>query len=76
MLFFYLCRKAYNMVGVTKAWTGSNFVKILQLNFVFSLFCYTFAPLKTRYSAVGSAPRSGRGGRAFESPYLDTLKEG
>ena len=30
-----------------------------------------FAPLKTRYSAVGSAPRSGRGGRAFESPYLD-----
>ena len=30
-----------------------------------------FVSQKTRYSAVGSAPRSGRGGRAFESPYLD-----
>ena len=25
----------------------------------------------SRSSAVGSAPRSGRGGRAFESPLLD-----
>ena len=28
-------------------------------------------PNATRSSAVGSAPRSGRGGRAFESPLLD-----
>ena len=28
-------------------------------------------PEKSRSSAVGSAPRSGRGGRAFESPLLD-----
>ena len=29
----------------------------------------------TRSSAVGSAPRSGRGGRAFESPLLDQTKK-
>ena len=31
-------------------------------------------PRKSRSSAVGSAPRSGRGGRAFESPLLDRLE--
>ena len=39
---------------------------------------YFIIPLqreKTRYSAVGSAPRSGRGGRAFESPYLDNFHQ-
>lgn len=29
-----------------------------------------------RSSAVGSAPRSGRGGRAFESPLLDKKGQG
>ena len=32
---------------------------------------FASAFVKTRSSAVGSAPRSGRGGRAFESPLLD-----
>ena len=31
--------------------------------------------LHPRSSAVGSAPRSGRGGRAFESPLLDNRNE-
>ena len=31
------------------------------------------AERNARSSAVGSAPRSGRGGRAFESPLLDKI---
>ena len=37
---------------------------------IYNFFC-TFAVSNPRSSAVGSAPRSGRGGRAFESPLLD-----
>ena len=33
--------------------------------------CITFAPAKSGCSAVGSALRSGRRGRAFESPHPD-----
>ena len=41
-------------------------------NFSLRHFCYTFAlPKGTECSAVGSALRSGRRGRAFESPHSD-----
>lgn len=50
-----------------------NIIKITCKNRLSVEFFYTFAPQKPRYSAVGSAPRSGRGGRAFESPYLDKI---
>ena len=36
---------------------------------IFLYLCSRF--ILTSSSAVGSAPRSGRGGRAFESPLLD-----
>ena len=40
------------------------------------VFCFIFAlSIVTECSAVGSALRSGRRGRAFESPHSDTTKE-
>ena len=52
---------------------GNNFS---PFTFHFSLFCRTFAavlghPNHSDSSAVGSALRSGRRGRAFESPLSD-----
>ena len=45
-------------------------------NFSLLHFCYTFAlPKGTECSAVGSALRSGRRGRAFESPHSDKRRQ-
>ena len=45
-------------------------------NFSFLYNCTIFASSKvTECSAVGSALRSGRRGRAFESPHSDTAKK-
>ena len=50
-------------------------IKIFK-NFSVLYICTIFAPSKvTECSAVGSALRSGRRGRAFESPHSDTAKK-
>ena len=52
----------------------ANFMIKIFKNFSFIVFCLIFALSKvTECSAVGSALRSGRRGRAFESPHSDTL---
>ena len=51
-------------------------IKIFK-NFSVLYICTIFAPSKvTECSAVGSALRSGRRGRAFESPHSDTFSIG
>ena len=47
------------------------FAHIKKKYYLCSRFRKFVAELKARSSAVGSAPRSGRGGRAFESPLSD-----
>ncbi len=47
-----------------------NFIEKSRKNFFYSEKVYTFAP-QSESSAVGSALRSGRRGRAFESPLSD-----
>ena len=50
-------------------------IKIFK-NFSVLYICTIFAPsIVTECSAVGSALRSGRRGRAFESPHSDTAKK-
>ena len=51
------------------------FENFFQTNELISLFCFNFAFLKSGCSAVGSALRSGRRGRAFESPHSDNSGE-
>ena len=52
----------------------ANFMIKIFKNFSFIVFCLIFAlSIVTECSAVGSALRSGRRGRAFESPHSDTL---
>ena len=59
-----------------KFFTCANIsIKIFK-NFSVLFFCHIFATSKvTECSAVGSALRSGRRGRAFESPHSDTRRQ-
>ena len=54
----------------------ANFMIKIFKNFSIMVFCFIFALSKvTECSAVGSALRSGRRGRAFESPHSDTRRQ-
>ena len=54
----------------------ANFMIKIFKNFSFIVFCLIFAlSIVTECSAVGSALRSGRRGRAFESPHSDTRRQ-
>ena len=57
------------------SYRANKITKIFK-NFSIIIFCTIFAAsIVTECSAVGSALRSGRRGRAFESPHSDTRRQ-